>query len=202
MTSVPSSALFCNPISASMLLDSLISFLTSLEHYDCKALYLHVLTSNMTAIRFYERRNFHRHNYLPYYYSIQGQPCDGFCYVLYINGGQPPWTLLYPLSLLVILINYAEMQGSLSQFALPTKSSCWYRSDSAQLWGGFFLWKGRAHLLHFLPWPPCTDYVKHVGGFLMKLQPCAIPQRLVASLRGLWNRATGLPPIVHQIHNS
>lgn len=82
--------------SASLLLDNLISYLTSGEHDKCKAIYLHVLTTNAAAIRFYERRNFHLHNYLPYYYSIQGIPQDGYSYVLYINGGQPPWTLIYP----------------------------------------------------------------------------------------------------------
>ncbi|ELT92957.1 hypothetical protein CAPTEDRAFT_176991 [Capitella teleta] len=81
---------------ASLLLDNLISYLTSGAHDSCKAVYLHVLTTNTTAIRFYERRKFVLHNYLPYYYSIHGTPQDGFSYVLYINGGQPPWTIIYP----------------------------------------------------------------------------------------------------------
>lgn len=42
-------------------------------------------------------RDFTQHHYLPYYYSIRGVLKDGFTYVLYINGGHPPWTLLYPL---------------------------------------------------------------------------------------------------------
>ena len=79
-----------------MLLDNLLSYVTSADRYDCKAVYLHVLTTNNTAIRFYERRNFHMHSFLPYYYSIQGTPRDGYSYVLYINGGQPPWTFIYP----------------------------------------------------------------------------------------------------------
>lgn len=81
----------CNGI-ASLLLDNLISHLATVEGGPCKAVYLHVLTSNVTAIRFYERRSFHRHTYLPYYYSIQGKLRDGFSYVLYLNGGHPPWT--------------------------------------------------------------------------------------------------------------
>ncbi|WAQ96328.1 NAA60-like protein [Mya arenaria] len=59
-----------------------------------QATYLHVLSTNQTAIRFYERRNFTAHSFLPYYYSIQGKPRDGYSYVLYINGGKPPWSLL------------------------------------------------------------------------------------------------------------
>lgn len=37
---------------------------------------------------------FRMHTFLPYYYSIKGYCKDGFSYVLYINGGHPPWTLL------------------------------------------------------------------------------------------------------------
>lgn len=37
---------------------------------------------------------FRMHTFLPYYYSIKGYCKDGFTYVLYINGGHPPWTLL------------------------------------------------------------------------------------------------------------
>jgi hypothetical protein len=55
-----------------------------------------VLTTNTAAIQFYERRHFRQHAFLPYYYSIQGSPRDGYCYVLYINGGAPPWTIAYP----------------------------------------------------------------------------------------------------------
>jgi ribosomal protein S18 acetylase RimI-like enzyme len=81
---------------ASLLLDNLLSYLTSGTADDthrCKAVYLHVLASNQTAIRFYERRNFRPHVCLPFYYSIKGTPHDGFSYVLYLNGGQPPSTL-------------------------------------------------------------------------------------------------------------
>ncbi|XP_013389989.1 N-alpha-acetyltransferase 60 [Lingula anatina] len=77
---------------ASLLLETLLQHLTTSERQNCKAVYLHVLTANATAIRFYERRNFKLHSFLPYYYSIKGSPSDGYTYVLYINGGEPPWT--------------------------------------------------------------------------------------------------------------
>ena len=93
---IPSCTTLCI-CAASLLLDNLLSYLTSAEQNLCKAVYLHVLTTNKTAIQFYERRNFRRHNFLPFYYSIGGTARDGYCYVLYINGGQPPWSLLYPL---------------------------------------------------------------------------------------------------------
>ena len=61
---------------------------------DVKALYLHVLTTNSQAIAFYEHRGFRAHLFLPYYYAIKGRRRDGFTYVLYINGGHPPWSLV------------------------------------------------------------------------------------------------------------
>lgn len=76
---------------ASLLLENLISHLTVSENADCKALFLHVLTTNSPAIHFYENRHFRLHSFLPYYYSIKGKCKDGFTYVLYINGGHPPW---------------------------------------------------------------------------------------------------------------
>ena len=79
---------------ASLLLDTLLAFLKS--ETDCKAIYLHVLYSNFIAIKFYEKRNFEKRIYLPKYYTINGQLQDGYCYVLYINNGTPPWTFKYP----------------------------------------------------------------------------------------------------------
>ncbi|RWS28071.1 hypothetical protein B4U80_07151 [Leptotrombidium deliense] len=79
---------------ATLLLDNFIEHL--MKSRDCKAVYLHVLTTNLVAIRFYEKRQFRRHLYLPLYYYINGEGKDGFSYVLYINGGHHPWFLLYP----------------------------------------------------------------------------------------------------------
>lgn len=83
-------------LSGSLLLDSLKEHISTTAQDHCKAIYLHVLTTNNTAIHFYENRDFKQHHYLPYYYSIRGVLKDGFTYVLYINGGHPPWTILYP----------------------------------------------------------------------------------------------------------
>lgn len=86
-------------LTATMLLDNLIAHLTSgveKNSNTCKAIYLHVLTTNGSAIQFYERRMFRRHNYLPLYYSVKGVGKDGFSYVLYINGGCPPFSVIYP----------------------------------------------------------------------------------------------------------
>uniref|UniRef100_A0A8D1R944 histone acetyltransferase n=1 Tax=Sus scrofa TaxID=9823 RepID=A0A8D1R944_PIG len=82
------------PPTGSLLLESLKDHISTTAQDHCKAIYLHVLTTNNTAINFYENRDFKQHHYLPYYYSIRGVLKDGFTYVLYINGGHPPWTVL------------------------------------------------------------------------------------------------------------
>ena len=102
---------------ATLLLDNLINHLTrDPVTYDCKALYLHVLTTNIVAIRFYENRQFKKHLFLPLYYSINSTARDGFSYVLYINGGRPEATLLYPFHCFSIktFIN-SEMSDSVIQ---------------------------------------------------------------------------------------
>nr|ADD38678.1 N-acetyltransferase 15 [Lepeophtheirus salmonis] len=92
---------------ASFLLDNL----TRSVHSDrsAKALYLHVLSTNFQAISFYEKRGFRPHLFLPYYYAIKGKRKDGFTYVLYINGGHPPWTLFdYATSFCSFVIQYGS----------------------------------------------------------------------------------------------
>nr|XP_023017064.1 N-alpha-acetyltransferase 60 isoform X2 [Leptinotarsa decemlineata] len=79
---------------ASLLLDSFLKHLLTDERRRVKAVFLHVLTTNSAAILFYEQKKFRLHSFLPYYYSINGKCKDGFVYVLYINGGHPPWTIL------------------------------------------------------------------------------------------------------------
>ena len=85
-----------NSISASLLLESFISRLKTDESKVCKAVYLHVLPTNEAAIKFYEQMNFRFHRTLWNYYNINGTKRNGYCYVLYINGGEAPWSLLYP----------------------------------------------------------------------------------------------------------
>jgi len=79
---------------ASLLLESLISHLTSEAYEVVKAVYLHVLTTNSAAISFYEHRGFHLHSFLPFYYAIQGRRRDGYTAVLYLNGGHATWGAL------------------------------------------------------------------------------------------------------------
>ena len=55
-------------------------------------------------MKFYDKRHFRQFRYLPLYYAIAGMHKDGFSYVLYINGGEPPWTLAYPLKFVVFVV--------------------------------------------------------------------------------------------------
>lgn len=75
---------------ASLLLEQLLAHVTAPERSSVKAVFLHVLSSNTPAIRFYQRCHFHLHSFLPYYYYIKGKSKDGFTYVLYVNGGHAP----------------------------------------------------------------------------------------------------------------
>ncbi|XP_065826310.1 N-alpha-acetyltransferase 60-like [Oscarella lobularis] len=84
---------FRNTGIGSHLLQQALSYLES-EQMHCKAVYLHVMASNFDAIKFYERRGFKKHTFLPgYYTTIGNQLGDGCCYVKYINGGEAPWSL-------------------------------------------------------------------------------------------------------------
>jgi len=89
---------------ASLLLENLISHLTSEAHKGVKAVYLHVLTTNTPAITFYEHRGFHLHSFLPFYYAIKGRRKDGYTAVLYLNGGHPTWGALDYVKLLALTL--------------------------------------------------------------------------------------------------
>lgn len=95
-------------IVASIMLNNFLCTLNADEHKNCKAVYLHVLASNISAIRFYEHRNFRLHTFLPYYYCIGDRSFDGYTYVLYLNGGEPAWTLKYPFCMCVLRLMVKE----------------------------------------------------------------------------------------------
>ncbi len=148
----------------SLLLDSLKEHISTTAQDHCKAIYLHVLTTNNTAIHFYENRDFKQHHYLPYYYSIRGVLKDGFTYVLYINGGHPPWTILYPFQInaALMLISYKN---------LPTPN----------FWSVVYI---PSCLIVFLD-SLSTDYIHHIGSALASLSPCSIPQRIYRQAQNL-----------------
>ena len=56
----------------------------------CGALYLHVITINQAAIKFYERLGFWRVQEIPDYYTIDGQNYNCYLYAKYFNGKEIP----------------------------------------------------------------------------------------------------------------
>lgn len=70
----------------SLLLQAFVDNLNNNEiHAHVKGCYLHVLSTNQPAIHFYEKHNFFRHSFLPFYYSIHGQAKDAFIMVTFLN---------------------------------------------------------------------------------------------------------------------
>uniref|UniRef100_A0A182PSF1 N-alpha-acetyltransferase 60 n=1 Tax=Anopheles epiroticus TaxID=199890 RepID=A0A182PSF1_9DIPT len=66
----------------SLLLDSLINHLTTAERHKVKAIFLHVLTTNRTAILFYERRGYTGASAVTFFY---------WCSQVLTAGGLCPW---------------------------------------------------------------------------------------------------------------
>jgi ribosomal protein S18 acetylase RimI-like enzyme len=59
-----------------------------LPHPECGALYLHVITLNQSAIRFYERLGFWRVQEIKDYYTIDGKQYNCYLYAKYFHGNR------------------------------------------------------------------------------------------------------------------
>lgn len=75
---------------SSGLATAMIQWVESLVQQDpaCGGIYLHVITYNTPAIRFYERLGFYRVEEIPDYYDIDGQKYASFLYAKYFNGNR------------------------------------------------------------------------------------------------------------------
>ena len=75
---------------SSGLATAMIQWVESLVKQDsaCGGIYLHVITYNAPAIRFYERLGFYRVEEIPEYYEIDGQKYASFLYAKYFNGNR------------------------------------------------------------------------------------------------------------------
>ncbi|XP_049937006.1 histone acetyltransferase MCC1 isoform X2 [Nymphaea colorata] len=77
---------------ASSLVQEVIKYASSLP--ECKAVYLHVIDYNESAILFYKKMNFRCLRRLPSFYYINSQHFDAYLYVYYVNGGRSPQSAL------------------------------------------------------------------------------------------------------------
>ncbi|GMT28447.1 hypothetical protein PFISCL1PPCAC_19744 [Pristionchus fissidentatus] len=59
-----------------------------------KALFLHVLSTNQSAISFYRRHGFEQFEILVNYYRLKGGYGDGVTFVLYLNGGHKTYSIV------------------------------------------------------------------------------------------------------------
>ncbi|KAH9505905.1 N-alpha-acetyltransferase 60 [Dermatophagoides farinae] len=111
---------------ATLLVKNLIQNLQSITTMknNCKAIYLHVLTTNMYAIRFYEKLQFQRYKLLPLYYSINDCAYDGYSYVYYLNGGHPSSWWWLPLFTIHPKYHLLIIRNSLRSFTIQTYYQC------------------------------------------------------------------------------
>lgn len=75
---------------------ALVGWIESVVQNDsaCGGVYLHVITYNETAIRFYERLGFYRVEEIPDYYDIDGKKYASYLYAKYFNGNRGHFSVL------------------------------------------------------------------------------------------------------------
>lgn len=84
---------------ASSLVQKVIKYASSIP--TCRAVYLHVISYNTTAIKFYKKMSFKCLERLPGFYFINGQHYDSYLFVYYVNGGRSPCSLLEVVTFMV-----------------------------------------------------------------------------------------------------
>lgn len=80
----------------------------SIESPQCGAIYLHVITYNEAAQRFYEANGFRRLRTLPSYYDIGGQRHDAYLYIRHLNRAMDPRAVTVLSGLLRPLVDLAR----------------------------------------------------------------------------------------------
>ncbi|KAH9305152.1 hypothetical protein KI387_009556, partial [Taxus chinensis] len=77
---------------ASALVWEVIEYALSIP--SCRAVYLHVISYNQSAIHFYKKNSFQCLRKLQNFYYINGCHYDAYLYVYYVNGGRAPCSAL------------------------------------------------------------------------------------------------------------
>ncbi|XP_022148604.1 histone acetyltransferase MCC1 [Momordica charantia] len=84
---------------ASSLVQKVIKYASSIP--TCRAAYLHVISYNSPAIKFYKKMSFKCLQRLPGFYFINGQHYDSYLFIYYVNGGRSPCSLLEVVTFMV-----------------------------------------------------------------------------------------------------
>ncbi|XP_058778414.1 histone acetyltransferase MCC1 isoform X1 [Vicia villosa] len=96
-------SLICASSPASSLIREVVKYASSIP--TCRAVYLHVISFNISAINLYKKMSFKCVRRLQGFYFINGQHYDSFLFVHYVNGGRSPCS---PLELLSAIISYMK----------------------------------------------------------------------------------------------
>ena len=99
----------------------------------------------------------------PYYYAIKGKRKDGFTYVLYVNGGHPPWSLLDYMSHCCGIVCSTLNPWYLARFALRKLNLAWFnalprfRQIAQSSTAAVFSWKLTSCRRRLETWNPELD---------------------------------------------
>ncbi|XP_071732138.1 histone acetyltransferase MCC1-like [Rutidosis leptorrhynchoides] len=86
---------------ATSLIQEVIKFGSSMPN--CRAVYLHVISYNNSAIHLYQKMSFLCIRRLHDFYYINGQHYDAYLFIYYVNGSRSPCS---PLELVTLLMTY------------------------------------------------------------------------------------------------
>ncbi|KAK4384738.1 Histone acetyltransferase MCC1 [Sesamum angolense] len=88
---------------ASALIHEVIKYASNLS--TCRAVYLHVISYNNSAILLYKKMSFQCVRRLYNFYFINGQHYDSYLFVYYVNGSRSPCS---PLELVALFVTFAK----------------------------------------------------------------------------------------------
>lgn len=86
---------------ATSLIREVIKYASNMPN--CRAVYLHVISYNNSAIHLYQKMSFLCIRRLHAFYFINGQHYDAYLFIYYVNGGRSPCS---PLELVTLLVTY------------------------------------------------------------------------------------------------
>ncbi|XP_009398474.2 histone acetyltransferase MCC1 [Musa acuminata AAA Group] len=95
---------------ATSLVREVIKYASSITN--CRAVYLHVISYNLPAIKFYRKMLFKFIRRLQNFYYINGQHYDSYLFVYFVNGSHSPCS---PLNIVAAVANY--LRGLLKMLA-------------------------------------------------------------------------------------